>query len=591
VRQAGTFLAAAVLILSAAAGMPKAQAETVPGQAAPASWSDPAERVVDGPEGDVVIRVGDIDNVGVGFEPGYDPFSGANTEPHEWPRKPEADDPPATDRMLIGSHLAKNYDQAGGGDGYHQSVELPSGVVPPIVIPVAPLTTPVRQALVQIFIDDFQSPSFQSRWQATLDGQPLPLWDRVFAHIDQSGPIGKLVSLRVPEAMLPKLAQAPSVSLLIDDSTTVAGDGISIDFVRLMINPIIINPVDVVITVISAETYDPIPNAMVQSALAEGLTDADGRLTLKGIPAGLVVALADASGFEPGTGSVDVAVRTVGEIEIRLQPIKPGSIVVQADEAELAAGAKVHAIFDVSGSMLQRIGGRRKIEIAREALASLVESDLPPGTEFGVRVLGVGGSGSCATELVVPVGPPDRAAVLAAVLGIEAVNGAKTPLGAALEAARDDLGLAQAAPATRGATQVVLLTDGEETCDGDAGKAIAALRAAGASLRVDIVGFDIRDPALQAQFAAWAEAGGGAYFDARDAGGLSDALRDALRVRWQLRTEGGDIVGNGYVNGEPVPVPAGRYRLAIGSGKERDVEVGNGQAVVLNYEPAASSQP
>lgn len=585
----------AALLLAAWASVATAQdAEPAAGFAPPAAWAEPFERTEAGPEGDLVVRVGDIDNVGVGFDPGYSPFSGESTSYHAYPFSPEPDDPSATDRIQIGSRLARHLagGASDGGDGYHAGAELPAAIAHPLRIPVGAPPEAVRAALLQVFIDDFQSPSTGSRWQATLNGRAMPFLDRLFSVLDQGGPVGKLVTLPVPDTLLPAIGRGETLSLLIDDTTSSAGDGYAIDFVRLLVNPVILDPVDVLVTVVDDDTDQPLANVRVQSALSEGMTDTEGRLTLRGLPAGLVAAFAEADGYRPEAGSVDVPVRTSGEIVLRLKPVRPGTLAVRGDDARLSASARVQVMFDVSGSMLQRIGGRRKIEIARDTLASLVESDLPEGTAFGVRVLGVGGPGSCSTEQVVPMAVSDRSEVVAAIGAIRAVDGAKTPIGAALEAAHADLGLGKAAPAP-GSTQLVLITDGEETCGGDPGQAIAALRRAGVALRVDIVGFDIREPALQAQFAQWAQAGGGAYFDAADAGALATALRDSLRPRWELRAaEGGAVVASGAVNAGPVALPSGRYRLSVGGEATAvPIEISESSEVVMDYPFEPAPQP
>ena len=49
-----------------------------------------------GPEADLVVRTGDINNLGFGWPKNYDPFSGNSTYPHPFPWKPRPWSPDGT---------------------------------------------------------------------------------------------------------------------------------------------------------------------------------------------------------------------------------------------------------------------------------------------------------------------------------------------------------------------------------------------------------------------------------------------------------------------------------------------------------------
>ena len=171
--------------------------------------------------------------------------------------------------------------------------------------------------------------------------------------------------------------------------------------------------------------------------------------------------------------------------------------------------------LDASGSMLRLLGAKRRIDAARDALTALVTDRLAPGTPLSLRAFGDDAPGSCTSRLRVPLAPLDPRTLAAAIGSIEPINGAKTPIAATLKATAEDLSTAL------GPRVVVLATDGEETCGGDPKAEIAALRASGMDVRVNIVGFAIEDPALAATFRDWAETGGGRFFPAADEGELA----------------------------------------------------------------------
>jgi Ca-activated chloride channel family protein len=76
--------------------------------------------------------------------------------------------------------------------------------------------------------------------------------------------------------------------------------------------------------------------------------------------------------------------------------------------APVLAEGKSIIVLDASGSMWGQIDGRAKLEIAREALGSVL-SGMDPATEIGLMAYGHREKGSCEDiELVVPPLPAPR---------------------------------------------------------------------------------------------------------------------------------------------------------------------------------------
>jgi hypothetical protein len=247
---------------------------------------------------------------------------------------------------------------------------------------------------------------------------------------------------------------------------------------------------------------------------------------------------------------------TLARAAIRITPAKEEPGKVQVKLANAGNGGAVEIILDASGSMLQKLGNERRIDIARRTLNKLVGSTIPPGTPFALRVFGREVD-SCQTDLDVPVAPLNVAAVQQRIGALVAKNGAKTPIGASLEKAADDL------KGVSGEKLVVLVTDGEETCGGDPAAAIASLRKAGLTTRVSIVGFALDDENLASTFRRWSDAGGGAFFEARDAAGLDKSLTEALRPNFEVVNAQGQVLASGMVGGEPVTVAAGNHQVRL----------------------------
>lgn len=248
---------------------------------------------------------------------------------------------------------------------------------------------------------------------------------------------------------------------------------------------------------------------------------------------------------------------TLATAPIRITPAKqePGMLVVSSAPNTKPRHA-VEIILDASGSMLQRLGQQRRIDIAKQTLTQLTTKTIPAGTPFAFRVFGREVD-SCQTDLDIPLAPLNATAVAAKIATLEAKNGAKTPIGASLEKVASDL------KSATGERLVILITDGEETCDGDPAATIQALRKSGTQLRINIVGFAIDDQKLAATFRQWSDLGGGVYLDAKDGAGLNKALTAALQPAFEVVAAQGQVIAEGLVGGDPVRVPAGTHSLRI----------------------------
>ncbi|MES1263672.1 MAG: VWA domain-containing protein, partial [Peristeroidobacter soli] len=234
---------------------------------------------------------------------------------------------------------------------------------------------------------------------------------------------------------------------------------------------------------------------------------------------------------------------------------EPGKIAVTLAEGTKSGGA-IEIILDASGSMLQKLGTQRRIDIAKQTLTKLTSSTIPAGTPFAFRVFGREVD-SCQTDLDIPVGPLNPAAVGQRIAALVAKNGAKTPIGASLDKVSEDL------KSVTGEKLIVLVTDGEETCGGDPAAAIERLRKAGIGTRVSIVGFALDDEKLATTFRRWSDAGGGAFFDAKDAAGLDKSLTEAMRPGFEVVNTQGQVIASGLIGGDAVQAPAGNHTVRM----------------------------
>lgn len=186
------------------------------------------------------------------------------------------------------------------------------------------------------------------------------------------------------------------------------------------------------------------------------------------------------------------------------------------------ARENVMLVLDASGSMWGKVGERTKVEIAREAVGQLLRT-WEPANHLGLVAYGHRRKGDCNDiETLIPVGPLDSAAYLGTVNRLNALG--MTPLSAAVVQAAEALKLSE-----QKAT-VILVSDGEETCNLDPCQVGRELEQRGVDFTAHVIGFDVAKAEHQAQLRCLAENTGGRFFSAQDAAGLSRALDAAVSV-------------------------------------------------------------
>jgi hypothetical protein len=216
----------------------------------------------------------------------------------------------------------------------------------------------------------------------------------------------------------------------------------------------------------------------------------------------------------------------------------------------------IEIILDASGSMLAEIDGRRKIDIAHESLAGLVEK-LPDTTNVALRTYGHRRSQDCNDiELIAPPGPLDRAGLIGRINSINPAPSGRTPIGLSLEQVGNDL------QGVQGDILVVLVSDGDETCDSDPAKIAAQLHTNNPKLIVSVIGFNVGPEDWKARLSAIAQGGGGTYFDAGNASQLADALQQVVALSYRVIDAQGAEVYHGAL-GSVATLPPGHYKVEI----------------------------
>jgi hypothetical protein len=269
------------------------------------NWCDEYAVLTSAAEADLMARAGDIDNLNIGWPSGFDPFSGESTPIHPFPWELNAADAPGTDRIMVASSFDGHPPH--GQDGYSSVTVRPDNLPQPITLAYDPGAIKIASAVLQLFVDDFQAPVMNAHYQALLDGVRAPFLEDVINRLDQSGPIGKLITVNVPGPFLGLLSDG-RVALDIDDPTTGAGDGFAIDFVKLLLNPKTLARTGTVTgRLTDALSGGSVAGATVVTSSGQtAQTDSNGRYVLEDVPAGLTLITVTAPGHLSAMGSADL---------------------------------------------------------------------------------------------------------------------------------------------------------------------------------------------------------------------------------------------------------------------------------------------
>lgn len=336
---------AAALVAAVALAQPKTVTEDK-------DWAKQSAALKGTLEADVIVRVGDVDNLGFGWPEDFDPFCGRMAVSHDYPWDAKPGDVAGLDRILLSSRYKRE-----GGDGYSSSFEAKKSKPVAVTLPLASLAgATVQNAWLQLFIDDFQAPSMGSRFQVLLDGRRFAEAERLLNAIDQTGPVGKLVSIPLPEEFHAALTKKPQLVLAIDEVTGV-GDGWALDFVRLLVNRKRENTCKGTVRgrVVEKDGEAPIGQARVSLADKTSVsTDAEGTFTLKDVPTGYEVVTASAAGYADGSATADVGQgEPEGEVVIRLEKGKTFTFDQKTFQLGEAFSLK-NILFDVGKAELKK---------------------------------------------------------------------------------------------------------------------------------------------------------------------------------------------------------------------------------------------
>jgi hypothetical protein len=207
---------------------------------------------------------------------------------------------------------------------------------------------------------------------------------------------------------------------------------------------------------------------------------------------------------------------------LRFKPLTLALAVTTFAAAPAIAETNIMFILDGSNSMWGQIEGTAKIETAKSVLNGSL-SDLGSDVVPGLMIYGHRQKDDCSdVQLVAPFGSGSVDGIRSAVDAVTPRG--KTPIADSLRAAGDAF-----AGREEENNNILLISDGIETCEGDPCAVAGELVQRGINVRVHVVGFDVDDE-TRAQLQCIAEKGNGQYFDAKNASDFKEAVQQASQT-------------------------------------------------------------
>ncbi|MBN2910613.1 VWA domain-containing protein [Polycladomyces sp. WAk] len=207
---------------------------------------------------------------------------------------------------------------------------------------------------------------------------------------------------------------------------------------------------------------------------------------------------------------------------------------IKNPDLKLNKKINIEVLLDSSGSMAEQIGGKTKMDLAKEAINQFVAS-MPQGASVALRVYGHKGSNqnkdkaiSCnSSEVVYPLGAYDNQKFQSSLNKFTPTGW--TPLALAIRSAQQDLS------AQSNAENIIyIVSDGVETCGGNPVQEAQQLHNSNVKAVVNIIGFDV-DNAGQKALQQVAQSGGGTYYTVNNQEDLKAYFNqqyDELSKKW-----------------------------------------------------------
>jgi len=202
---------------------------------------------------------------------------------------------------------------------------------------------------------------------------------------------------------------------------------------------------------------------------------------------------------------------------------------------------QIELILDDSGSMADLIGGKTKIDVAKESMNKIIDDlNTKDLLQVALRIYGHQNKECTNSVVEIPMDQIKADAMKAKIKDLKPLG--STPIAYSLTQSVSDF-----KKDVTGQKVVVLVTDGLESCNGDPCAAAQALQAGGIVNQIDVVGFGMTKTELDT-LKCITDPSGGQVVGANNATEFMNAMQNILKKALQYNL---DLYGK-TVKGEPI---------------------------------------
>ncbi len=270
-------------------------------------WSATSIELYDTSEAEYIIRVGDIDNMNVGWRIAYNPFKGGVSRklPLSWDIVP--DDPAGTDRVMV-------IQGARQGDMFTKENQPGKDLVESFSLNFFPIGEIIVDVYLQIFLSGIEQRMSKTGFIFSINGEELKEVSEMFRALSIKDLRGELLTFKLPSYMHDML-KSGVLEIKIDAEPPLRSNGFAVDFAKLLINKKAFKFAGSVVgSVNNLKTLEPMENIKVSSQGIVAYTNDQGEFRLDGIAAGNAVIKVETTNLPPTYHSVKLQ---SGEVKTR----------------------------------------------------------------------------------------------------------------------------------------------------------------------------------------------------------------------------------------------------------------------------------
>jgi Mg-chelatase subunit ChlD len=189
--------------------------------------------------------------------------------------------------------------------------------------------------------------------------------------------------------------------------------------------------------------------------------------------------------------------------------------VIKTDLVKIGRPDNILIILDTSGSMNSRMSGESRMNIAKKILKKYINA-LPGSMRVGLVIYGKSRCGDRSIELIAPIGKMSRDKMLKKITALRPRG--LTPIAMTLKKSVEYFSGFE-----KDNNNLILISDGMESCRGNPVQAIIDLKETKADPEVTVIGLGV-DRRTRKQLAAIASSSGGKYSDVKSEGDFVKAF-------------------------------------------------------------------